>query len=473
MHDSSTTLVAIATPPGRGGVGCLRISGPDALLIAERLFRASGRTREAPRPGARPSFGHFLDRHGRPLDHGYLVVFGPGNSYTGELTVEAWTHGSPAVLAELVESTLAHGAVHAEPGEFTYRALQSGRLDLARAEAVRDLVHSRTLYQARLALQQAEGSISRQLAPLREALEECIARGEAAVEFVDESEVHMPEGQLLRAIDDAVVTCDRLLAGFRTGRVVRDGATLAVVGRPNVGKSSLFNRLLSRDRAIVADVAGTTRDTLEEELDLGGIPLRLIDTAGLRDVSDAIESEGVRRAEAARADADLVLMVLDGSRALAPAESEALRAAQGEGERERTVVAVNKSDLPAAFDIGAPPFGAGAGPTALRVSARTGAGIEAAGANGGGGGLLQELRARLVGAPQTDDPLITNSRHAAAVRKALGALEQAAAAARAGWSEELVLEDLRAAIGALGTITGEFTTEDLYDKIFSTFCIGK
>ena len=322
MHDSDTTLVATATPPGRGGVGCLRISGTDALKVATRIFRSVRK----PQAGARPSFGRFLDREGRDLDHGYVVVFAPGNSYTGELTVEAWAHGSPAVLAELVEGAIAGGAVLANPGEFTYRALCNGRLDLARAEAVRDLVHSQTRYQARLALKQAEGAISRELAPLRESLEEWIARGEAAVEFVDESETHLPDGRLLVAIDEATATCDHLLLGFRSGRLVRDGAMLAVVGRPNVGKSSLFNRLLSRDRAIVADVAGTTRDTLEEALDLDGIPLRVIDTAGLRDVDDAIEGEGVRRAEAARADADLVLLVLDGSQPPEPAEVTGLNA---------------------------------------------------------------------------------------------------------------------------------------------------
>lgn len=458
MHDPGTTLVALATPPGRGGVGCLRISGADSVSIARQFFRAPS----SPRPGQRPCFGRFLDRDGLELDHGYLVVFAPGNSYTGELTVEVWAHGSPAVLTELVEGAVARGAVHAEPGEFTYRALRNGRLDLARAEAIRDLVHSRTLYQARLALQQAEGSISRQLAPLRESLEEWIARGEAAVEFVDESETHLPGGRLLAAIDEAIATCDRLLAGFRSGRIVRDGATLAVVGRPNVGKSSLFNRLLSRDRAIVADVAGTTRDTLEEALDLGGIPLRLIDTAGMREVQDdAIESEGVRRAEAARADADLVLLLLDGSRPLEAVEREGLRAASEVGERDRTIVVVNKCDLPAAFEIGEQPFD---GLRALRASARNGQGIET---------LLQELRERLVGTGQTEDPLITNSRHAKALRTAQAALRQAAAAAREGLTEELVLEDLRESIRHLGVITGEFTTEDLYDRIFSTFCIGK
>ena len=455
LRDLNSTVVAVATPTGRGGVGCVRISGSEASGIAARLFEAAS-------PGAGgvgvARFGRFLDRDGRRMDHGYLVEFPAGRSFTGEPTAELWPHGSPAVLAELVAAAVAGGAVHAGPGEFTYRALCNGRLDLARAEAVRDLVEARTRYQARVAFAQAEGSVSRRLAPLRDALEEWICRGEAAVEFVDEAETHLPHGDLVGPIEKLLADCRTLLKGYRTGRVVREGATLAMVGLPNVGKSSLFNRLLERERAIVTEVPGTTRDTLEELISLEGIPLRLIDTAGLRDVTDPIESEGVRRAELAREEADLVLLVLDGSRPLQPLEQSALERGRDEAQPGRTVVAVNKCDLPGAED--ALPEGA----AALRVSAKTGSGIAE---------LKTELRRRLVGGSILEDPIITDGRHATALEDAAAALERALQAAADGLTEELLLEEMREARRHLGAISGEFGTEDLYDRIFSTFCIGK
>jgi tRNA modification GTPase len=457
MHDLSTTIVAVATAPGRGGVGSVRLSGAAAVEIGTRLFAPADADR-ALRPGEAPRFGRFLGRGGRPLDHGYLVAFPPGGSYTAELTVELWSHGSPAVLDELVAAATAAGAVPAGPGEFTYRAVANGRLDLTRAEAVRDLVEARTLYQARVAFAQADGALSRRLQPLREILEEWIARGEAGIEFVDETETHLPAGRLRRAIEGALDSCRELLEGFRTGRVVRDGATLAMIGLTNVGKSSLFNRLLARDRAIVAPRAGTTRDTLEEELSLGGIPVRLIDTAGLREVTDEVESEGVRRAQRAREEADLVLLVLDGSREIGPMEVEALERSLGDLERQRTVVAVNKCDLPGANERAVPH------PSPRRVSALSGEGVD---------GLRAELRRRLLGAGPVEDPIVTNRRHADALEKTRSALERAARAADDGLSEELLLEDLRLAMRHLGEITGDFTTEALYDRIFSTFCIGK
>jgi len=449
--------VAVATAPGRGGVGCVRLSGAAALEIAGKLF-APASPHPPVAPGDPPRFGRFVGRRGRPLDHGFAVVFPEGASYTGELTVELWAHGSPAVLDELVAAATAAGAVLAGPGEFTYRAVAHGRLDLTRAEAVRDLIEARTLYQARVAFAQAEGALSERLRPLRETLEEWIARGEAAIEFVDEAETHLPPGELRRAVDGALVACGSLLDGFRTGRVVRDGATLAMIGLPNVGKSSLFNRLLARDRAIVTAHAGTTRDTLEEDLDLDGILVRLIDTAGLREVTGEVESEGVRRAHRAREEADLVLLVLDGSREIEPLETEALARSLREIERPRTVVAVNKCDLPGAAARALPH------PDPRRVSALTGEGVD---------GLRAELRQRLLGAGPLEDPIVTNRRHADALEQTRSALERAIQAADHGLSEELVLEDLKAAMRHLGEITGEFGTEALYDRIFSTFCIGK
>ena len=456
MHDLTQTVVAVATPPGRGGVGCLRISGARAREIADRLFEpASGR---AAKPGGAPRFGVFRSRDGKRLDHGYLLLFAQGRSYTGELTAELWSHGSPAVLQELLEGAVGAGARLAGPGEMTYRALRNGRMDLARAEAVADLIEARTVYQARVAFAQAEGALSRRVAPLRESLEEWIARGEAAVEFVEESETFVARGELRRAVGEARTLCDELLRDFRTGRLLRDGAGLVVIGLPNAGKSSLFNRLLAEERAIVHAVAGTTRDTLEETLELDGILVRLTDTAGLRRAPDPVEEEGIRRAEKARAEADLVLLVFDGSREPEPEELEALTEARGGPDARRTVTVVTKCDLPGAREREIPD------PSALRVSAVTGEGIDA---------LRAELRARLVGETPVEDPLVTNTRHARALEETREALERAAHAGDAGLSEELILEDLREAMRRLGTITGEFTTEELYDRIFSTFCIGK
>jgi tRNA modification GTPase len=378
------------------------------------------------------------------------VRFPRGHSFTGELTAELWTHGSVAVLQELLHAAVAAGAAAAAPGEFTYRALRSGRLDLARAEAIRDLIAARTRFQAQVAFEQAEGSLSRRLAPLCDELEEWIARGEAAVEFVEESETHLPDGALAGAIDSAIAKCNELVAEYRAGRVVRDGARLVLVGRPNAGKSSLFNRLLEEDRAIVTDVPGTTRDTLEEDLVLEGIPVRLIDTAGLREVRDAIEREGVSRARKALEQADLVLLVLDGSRDPDELERETLAGAGS----DRWVAVTNKSDLRETGPIDG----------TLAVSARTGEGLVE---------LKSTLRERLVGAGPLEHPVVTNGRHAAALEAALAGLTRAATAVSERVSEELILEDLKRARADLGAITGEFDVEDLYDRVFSTFCIGK
>jgi tRNA modification GTPase len=446
MHDLETTIVAVATPPGRGGIGCVRLSGPQALEVAARLFRGplalDGKAR----------FGRLLARDGSAVDRGYAVGFSPEAAYTGQATVELWAHGSPVVLAELVRGAVAGGARPAEGGEFTYRALRHGRLDLARAEAVRDLIGARTLLQARVAHAQAEGALSRALEPLKDLLEDLLARGEAAVEFADESETELPEGALPHGIREARARCAGLLAGFEQGRRVREGATVVLTGRPNVGKSSLFNALLARDRAIVSDQPGTTRDTLEEALDLDGLLLRLVDTAGLRPAADALEDEGVRRAHRAAGEADLRLWVVDRSRPLRGDEPEALERARNEAH---VLVIWTKSDLP---DAGVP------APGEPVVSARTGEGLAS---------LRAVLRSRLVEGAGIEHAVLTDTRHAQALQEAAEVLESAQVAYAAGTSLEYVLEDLRRALHAVGTITGGVDQERLYDRIFATFCIGK
>jgi tRNA modification GTPase len=451
MHDLSTTLAAVATAPGRGGIGCVRISGPDAFTIAQALFVCHERI-ELPGDG-RPRFGTFLDSDGRSIDHGYLVAFPAGRAFTGEPTVEFWPHGSPPVLDALTRAAVVRGASLAGPGEFTYRALRRGRLDLARAEAVRDLIAARTVYQARVAFTQVNGALARRLAPLVEALVDLVARGEAAIEFADESETHLAEGVLARGLGDALASARSLLEEARRGRIVREGARVALSGVTSVGKSSLFNRLLGRDRAIVSPVPGTTRDTLEETVDLDGIPVTIIDTAGVRRAGDAIEAEGVRRARVAAGEADLIIFVLDAGRSLAADERDALGARDANGGG--SIVVANKFDL-------APSTGEVPWPGAIPFSALTGEGLDAL-----RGAIHQALR----GVGSVEDPVLTNVRHAAALEGAVAALDRARASLPL--SEEIVLEDLRAALSALGEITGEVANDELYDRIFSTFCIGK
>jgi tRNA modification GTPase len=453
MHDLDLTVAAVATPPGRGGVGCIRLSGPDAVRISDSLFRPSS----PGQPAGQAVFGRFLDHDGQVVDHGYRVLFEEGRSFTAEPVVELWTHGSPPVLSALLEAAAEQGAMPAEPGEFAYRAMVHGRIDLSRAEAIRDLVEATTRYQARLAHAQAEGSLSRTLAPLVEQLSDLIVRTEAAVEFEDEAETHLQDGMLRRSLAELGTACDRLVAGFNTGRVFREGASLVITGLPNTGKSSLFNRLLVRDRAIVTATPGTTRDTLEETIDLDGVPVRLTDTAGLREGAGEVESEGVRRAVEARERADLVLLVLDRSRRLTRMERADLE--QAVADPERTVVVWNKIDLPSGTGSPDP------APQAVPVSALTGTGCNR---------LKTVIREKLVGpAGSFEDPLVTNVRHAEALQKTGQALTRAGDAAARGIPEDLVLEDLQDAMRSLGSITGEFTTDDLFDRIFSTFCIGK
>jgi tRNA modification GTPase len=333
--------------------------------------------------------------------------------------------------------------------------LRRGRLDLARAEAVRDLIAARTVYQARVAFAQMGGALARRLAPLRESLIDLVARGEAAIEFSDEAETHLASGGLSRGIADALVAARLLVAEAQRGRVVREGARVTLSGVTSVGKSSVFNRLLGSDRAIVSPIPGTTRDTLEETIDLSGIPVTVIDTAGVRPAQDELEEEGVRRARTAVGEADLVVLVLDASRDLRDDEREALTE-RFAGGGTATIVVANKIDLEPSGARRLP------WPGAIPVSALTGEGLDA---------LRSQIRGALYGAGPREHPVVTDARQAGALEEAVVALERAYRALPLG--EEIVLEDLRAALAALGEITGGVANDDLYDRIFSTFCIGK
>jgi tRNA modification GTPase len=457
------TITAVSTPPGRGGIGVVRLSGSRAGDIALRMFRPAGGAPE-PEPG-RAVFGQILAPGENAVDHGYLVLFRPPRSFTGEETAEIWSHGSPAVLRWIVEQAVALGARPATPGEFTLRAFLNGRIDVTQAEAIRDLIEARTLYQAKVAYEQVGGRISREVDRLKRRLTDMVARLEAVIEFSEEAEAERfaPEGGVRTGLGALRAEIERLAGTYERGRRVRDGAVLALVGLPNVGKSSLFNRLLEEDRAIVAAEAGTTRDLLEETLELEGIPAVLCDTAGLIDlthtVTATVDAEAVRRSRSAQERADLLLLVLDWSR---PLREEERRLLEETSDRRRIVV-LNKIDLPC-----------GAGMDAV-LSLRKRHGVAEVSARSGEG--VADLRRRLAAGVgqggEHEEAFLTNVRHRDLLLRAAVSLQEAERALAGGAGEEYYLLDLKDALKGLGEITGEVGIERIYDAIFSTFCIGK
>jgi len=423
MFSTNDTIVAIATPPGRGGIGVVRLSGPDAHAITLRLVTHNGSLR--PRRATLTRIACTTDAAAaEPIDQVVVTSFPRPHSYTGDDVVEVSAHGSPVILRAIVEAAIDRGARLAEPGEFTLRAFLNGRIDLMQAEAVADLIDAVTPLQARAAFDQLEGTLTAAIAGLDAALFDLVARLEASVDFPDEGYHFVEPGALGRAIDDLAGRTAALLAGARRGQLIRDGLQIAIVGRPNVGKSSLFNALAGAARAIVTDVPGTTRDLVT-------------DTAGLRETSERVESEGVERARRAAAVADLVLIVVD--------EDEA------ELVGTKHLVVQNKADLER------PSRG-------VRVSAVTGAGLD---------DLRRAIIAALDVEPVRDRPALTNVRHIALVERAHVALTRAAGAARRSMPEEFVLADLQDARAALEEISGRRASEALLEHIFARFCIGK
>lgn len=455
------TIVAIATPPGRGGIGVVRLAGPRAVELANRL---TGRT--APLAPRHATFARVIaaDSSGNgnaAIDHVVLTWFAAPHSYTGDDVVEISGHGSALLLKEVVQLAVAGGARLAEPGEFTLRAYLNGRIDLTQAEAVADLVDAVTPLQARSAMDQLEGTLTGVIRAIDASLFDLAARLEASLDFPDEGFHFITRDETSACLAAVRGDLDRLARDGRTGRVVREGRLIVISGPPNAGKSSLFNALLGADRAIVTDVPGTTRDVLSERVDIGGVPVTLVDTAGLRDASDAIEAEGVRRARAAQEVAALTVLVLDRSVPL-PASLEGLSTTA-----DPAIVAVNKVDLPAAWgldEIGRRLNAEGRSDVA-EVSALTGAGLDA---------LRRRLMAALTDREELrDPPAISNVRHLALVDDARRALAQAEHSLSAGATEELVLAEIAAARRTLEEITGKRTPDDLLEHIFSRFCVGK
>jgi tRNA modification GTPase len=448
------TIVAIATPPGRGGIGVVRLAGPEAKSVAERMLQiAGGRTLEA----GRARFAELVESStGERIDDVVATYFGAPHSYTTDDVVEISCHGSPVVLRQVLEMATAAGARLAEPGEFTQRAFLNGKLDLTQAEAVRDLIDAQTLYQAKVAARQLKGSLSHVVLPVKEKLVALIARLEAGIDFAEDDVAVMPSEQILAALQEVSGELRGLAASFSFGKVVHEGLTLAIVGRPNVGKSSLFNQLVERERAIVTAQPGTTRDLVTETVALGGIPVRLVDTAGIREALDEAEHIGIRKSMEALADADLVLVVLDASDVLNDVDRELLSDVQ-----ERAAIAVcNKADLAARAE--ALPM---AGLPVVRTSAVSGAGIAELRAE-----ILRKVRGN---AAADGGAMLTNLRQHGHVQAALAALEAAGASLQSGVPHEMLLLDLYNALRSLDEMTGATTADDILNLIFSTFCIGK
>lgn len=456
------TIAAIATPPGRGGVGIVRLSGPDVLDIAARLF-VSGRPGFSGLKPYRLHHGNVCDLSGRVLDEG-MAAFMPGpGSYTGEDTVEFFCHGAPVVLGAVLEAAYAAGARPAGPGEFTKRAYLNGRLDLSQAEAVAELIAARGTVEARLAVTRLSGAMGAAARELGQALDALRAGVCLAVDFPEEEVECQPRDAFETGVAAVIDRIDALLAAGRRARPFREGAVVALFGRVNAGKSSLFNALLGADRALVADVPGTTRDYLEEGLDLEGLPVRLTDTAGLRDTPDAVEAAGKKRGRDRAVVADLGLYVVDGAAPYLP-DAEAGEVVTLLGPA-KVLVVVNKVDLPPA----SPDPGAvlrARGLEVVAVSARTGQGMP---------GLLAAMRVRLTvadGLPEPDAPA-PSGREAANLAAARVELAGLLDDIRAGMPYDLLGVRLETAAACVADITGETTPEDVLNAVFARFCIGK
>jgi tRNA modification GTPase len=509
------TIVAIATPPGRGGIGVVRLAGPEARAIAAPMLRLS-RELEPGRVircdliepcGADTPVREIADTattHAR-IDEVVVTFFAKPHSYTTDDIVEISAHGSPVVLRHIVELCLARGARLAEPGEFTMRAFLNGRLDLTQAEAVRDLIDSQTLFQAKVAAQQLEGALSNRLRPIKQKLVDLIALLEAGIDFAEDDVSIAQDATILNRIAQIRTPLMQLAATFTYGKIVHQGLTLAIVGRPNVGKSSLFNRLVERERAIVTAQPGTTRDLVSETVAIDGIPVELVDTAGIRRALDEAESIGIKKSMEALADADLVLVVIDKSQPQVEEDQELLRQVEG----REAIVVENKSDLlglsgdarltglrrgepdsdsfspqPITDPLGAErrgaePRGADVADTLVRearksqraitripTSALTGEGIPALRA-----AILQHVAGDI--ATQIETGFLTSVRHQRLVSEALTALDAATSAVAAQVPHEMLLLDLYGALRPLDEITGATTTDDILNLIFGTFCIGK
>jgi len=450
------TIVALATPSGRSAVGVVRLSGSSSLAIA-RILIGDSEFQPAPAHTLLKSIRSVAT--GELIDRGLLTFFKSPNSFTGEDVVEICCHGSPVIVREVIDSVLTLGGRLAGPGEFSLRALGNGKMDLSQAEAIRDLIEAQTAAAARQAIRQMGGELSARLQPLKSELLNLIVLLESAIEFVEDDIPQLQKDAITGKLRLLASECGNLASTFSAGHLLRDGLKVTIVGPPNAGKSTIFNKLLRFDRAIVTDIPGTTRDTLSETINIKGVPVVLTDTAGLRDAENPIESIGLERTRTAMADADLLLFVLDGSSELKPQDFELLQIGNG----TRRVLALNKSDLPTFHNQISDSFNGTF--EVVEVSAREEQGLE---------DLLEAVIGPLHSFDSNESGLlITDARHYDLLCRTRSELEAACSLLAAGAGEELVLVHLHNGLRYLGDVTGETTAEDVLSQIFSTFCIGK
>jgi tRNA modification GTPase len=453
----SKTIAAVATPQGYGGIGVIRLSGEESIVLTRRLLRNGDQVIFTPNLA---SFHHLTNPEtGATIDDAVITFFKSPHSFTGEDVVEISCHGSPVVLSEVLRLLNSFGAELAQPGEFSLRAFLNQRIDLTQAEAIKDLIHAQTTHQARIAARQLRGELSKQLGPVKEGLTELIVHFESSVEFVEDDLNPLNIALFLQRIDQYIEKLSKLASSYRIGRLVRSGIKLALIGQPNVGKSSIFNALLGRDRAIVTHLPGTTRDTLNEPFAIDGIPIDLIDTAGIRETDDIVERIGVERTMTAISEADFIVAVIESRSTLPGEEIELIE------QFPVNLYAINKCDLGLTLPEAVMEWLSARG-SVVKVSALTGEGIDE---------LKRTIHRQIVTESQTniEDAIITNERHYSALEQALSALQLAKRDLTAGFTEEVALANLHQALRSLGVITGETLIVDIINQIFSTFCIGK
>ena len=457
------TIAAIATPLGEGGLAIVRLSGSQALAITDKSFLPVGKN--SCKPSAAPThtiqFGKII-RDGKTIDEVLLAVLRAPRTFTREDTVEISCHGGILPAKLVLDTLLQNGARLAEPGEFTRRAFLNGRIDLAQAEAVADLIHSRTELALAAANEQLAGKLSQRINRLRDDLMHTLAHVEAHIDFPDEDIAPDTKVQLLKRLEDGIAFMDELLRTANEGQILRRGIRVAIVGRPNVGKSSLLNQLLGRDRAIVSPIPGTTRDTIEETANIRGLPVVFIDTAGLREARDEIEQEGIRRSRESLASSEFILHVLDASEPLTKSDGNYFAEFAG----KKRILVRNKTDLPIKLELPHDSQFTIHNSRTIDVSCVSGQGIEA----------LKDAIKSLVWSGEIKAEMLQvtiNSRHQDALNRARASTQLTIDALRSGATLELAAMDLRIAVNAVGEIVGKTATEDLLDSIFSQFCIGK
>lgn len=460
-------ISAISTPIGVGGIGVVRLSGKDAVQVADKIFRGNVHLSNVPTHTAH--FGHIANLEGNVIDEVVALVFKAPHSYTGENVVEISCHGGILVTRKMLQATLDAGARLAEPGEFTKRAFLNGQMDLSQAEAVADLIHSKTDAAHRSSLAQLEGTLSKKINQMRDELVNLCSLIEVELDFSEEDLEFVNRLDFIAKTEGAIKELRSLIESFEVGKMYREGVKVVIAGKPNAGKSSILNALLQEDRVIVSEIPGTTRDTIEESLAIGGVLFRLVDTAGLRDTVDRIEQEGVRRTEQQLSDADIVLLVVDSSEQVSEAESlliarmlEDIEQIQG---KVRCIVAMNKIDL-VRNDVAILHMLAQRGYKSVKVSVITGTGL-----NNLRNALIETALKGENGSERS--VVVTNVRHRNALERAWQSLSFALKSAREQQSGDLIAVDLRAALDALGEIVGVMTTDDILNNIFSKFCIGK